>query len=46
MDGREKFEKALVEKLTSLIWISTVVVERPDDEDEAIYRNGTLAEVN
>lgn len=45
MDAREKFEKALVEKLMSLTGISTVVVERPDDEEEALYRNGTLAEV-
>ena len=45
MDDREKFEKALVEKLAGLTGISTVVIERPDDEEEAVYRNGALAEV-
>jgi len=44
MDTREKFEKALAEKLMGLTGITTVVIERPDDEEEAIYRNGTLAE--
>jgi hypothetical protein len=37
MDVRERFEKALVEKLMSLTGILTVVVERPDDEEEAVY---------
>jgi len=46
MDGRGKFEKVLVEKVTSLIGISTVVVERPDDDEEAVYQNGILAEVS
>ena len=45
MDDREKFEKALVETLAGLTGISTVVIERPDDEEEAVYRNGALAEV-
>lgn len=45
MDAREKFEKALAEKLMGLTGMSTVVIERPDDDEEAVYRNGTLAEV-
>lgn len=44
-DEREQFENALVQKMMALTGISTVVVERPDDEEEAVYRNGTLAEV-
>lgn len=45
MDTRDKFEKTLAEKLMGLTGISTVVIERPDDDEEAVYRNGTLAEV-
>jgi hypothetical protein len=45
MDAREKFGKTLAKKLMGLTGISTVVIERPDDDEEAIYRNGTLAEI-
>lgn len=45
MDAKEKFEKALAKKLMGLTGIPTVVVERPGDDEEAVYRNGSLAEV-
>jgi|GEM_PF-6216226 len=45
MDLRGNFEKALVEKLMGLTGISTVVIERPEDDEEAVYRSGTLAEL-
>jgi hypothetical protein len=45
LDARERFEKALAEKLTALTGLPTIVIERPEDEEEAVYRNGALDEV-
>ena len=45
MDMRERFEKALAQRLMALTRIPTVVVQRPDDDEEAVYKNGMLAEV-
>lgn len=45
VDARERFEEALAKKLMELTGIPTIIIQRPEDEEEAVYRNGTLAEV-
>lgn len=45
MDARDRFEKALAKKLGALTGIPTIVVERPEDDEEAVYRNGKFSEV-
>ena len=44
VDTRGLFEKALVDKVMAVTDISTIVVQRPDEVEEAVYRNGTLTE--
>lgn len=45
MDVREQFEKTLVETVMTATEIRTVVVLRPEDGEEVVYRNGVVAEV-
>jgi hypothetical protein len=44
-DEREQFEKALADKLMSLTQVRLVIVQRPEDEEDAVYRNGSLTEL-